>query len=151
MIKKKLEGTILTGEDQLGIYKEYLDSYKSIFLFKTFSYMSTPVKDLIKNAAYLNPGQRSLSLIEAYTNYLVLGKLHNISNQYFNIGKRATEETTTLLQLLKGKGYDLEKLADNLVKLFSESYIEKIKYHLNKGSLVEISSDYNTIMYERSK
>lgn len=149
MVLKKLEGNILQSYKDLNLYKEYLDSYRTIFKFKTFEYLNTPIKNYIYKGVI--PSKNKLTLLEAYTNYLVVGKLNKLSKLYIHIDVPENGNNRKLIELFKEKNYDIENLIKNLINIFIDSYLEKIKYLLNQNKLVEITNFYNTTTYKRSK
>lgn len=148
MIDTKLEGTLIKTKEGLSTYRDYLDSYLDVFNLKAFEYICTPLKDL-RGKEVRTSNNNKLTLVDAFVNYLVVGKLHDISRQYYNISNPGKPFPNKLIDVLKENGYKPERLISTLSRLFIESYMSRLLFKINLGdTLVKITKYYATETYK---
>jgi hypothetical protein len=154
MINRDLENSIVQGKQGIAAYREYLDSYTHMFEYLTWKCLNTPLYKVFSLGSTKDLDD-TFTLLDAYKNYIAMGKLYEIMSQFWNFGdvhKSPTGNDRFLSDLLKDNGYDLDKLVKDLITKFQDQYIDKIQYTLNQsGSRVKITPLYNTDVYRTIK
>lgn len=145
MIRRDLEGKVMSTKEDSLYYKEYLDSHRDIFRYYTVKCLCTPIY-LIYSLGIDIPVENKefYTLIDSYKNYTARGKLYEIMTKFWNYKINSSENKELLKTLLEGKGYNIETLIEGVIDKFIDSCMERVIYNLNQeGVSLLISEKYN--------
>lgn len=98
MILRELEGTPITDEKDLELYKKYINSYRSIFLYTLKMALTIPLKNLGEKFTYNKPNRaiiagvnisginvpvtnnnnREYTIVDSFKNYILNGDLMDL-------------------------------------------------------------------------
>lgn len=158
MIKSHLEGKEITGVKDAKYYREYLNSYKDVFEFYTYSLLSESLTALstLNHSYYVTNNLTEYTIIDSYKSYLTRGRLFELANSFKLYKELPTDldksdyNVTSLMKCLLERGSNPLVLKEYLISSFIDSLMERVIYRLSTpGTSIIISPKYDmeTITY----
>jgi hypothetical protein len=143
MIRRDLEGVIITSKKDAWRYKEYLESHYMIFNYVAWDCLNTPINEIYSLGSVVEDKQ-SYTVIESFKNYLARGRMYEILTMFWNFNVEGSENVEFLKTLLHDKGYNLQILVKDMINKYIDSLMERVYYVLSQDKTSIIISDrYN--------